>query len=386
MARNTTHSIKFEGNEAQIALVKQMGSKNRAESMAAQEAVANVIATPLLQVIETAPVIANLFQNESFDEGTPATLPLDVYFDVRQRGYLQVWTSTTAGGLAYSMPVGVSELPVLTYELQGAVALKKSYLRAARLNVLAASFERLGQEVLKKQDINAANILMASLANAVIPNRTGDGSYHVIRAATATVLQMDDLNALMIKFARVNSSWVGGTPAAMNREITDLIMSPEGVGQIRSLAYQPVNTRQATSGVTSIPAPEALREEIYKSGGIPTLYGKSIIEVYELGNTGQSQNGEYSTIFKSYAGSNTYSQQDGSTSSAVYLPASQDLVIGLNLNGFNLVRLRQNGKPSAFTLAPDDQFYLRQDTVGWFGGVVEGYVSADARQSVAMIW
>jgi hypothetical protein len=386
--RSNNFSIKFEGTPEQIAIVKQMGSKNRSESMAAQEAVAEVVSTPILQVIETYPAIANLYQVEPFDEGTPATLPLDVYFDVAQRGYLQVWTSTTAGGLAYSMPTSITELPVVCYELQAAVALRKSYLRAARLNVLAASLERLGQEVLKKQDINGANIMMAGLANARVANKSGTAQYNLIRAGIAGVLTLNDFNALWTKFARINASWVGGTPVNPKREVTDMVMSPEAVAQVRSIAYQPVNTRvpyQGTLGYVgaAIPAPEALRNEIYNAGGIPTIYGKSIIECFELGTT--SQNGEYSQIFSNYAGSTAFVDNAG-TSSAAYTPSTEDLVVGLNLNGFNLVRLRQNGQPSAFNILPDDQFFVRSDTLGYYGGLTEGYVCADQRQMVGLIY
>ncbi len=391
MARDNSFSIKFEGTPEQIALVKQMGSRNRQESMAAQEAVAQVVATPILQVIETQPAVANLFRVEAYDEGTPATLPLDVFFDVRQRGYLQVWTSSVAGGLAYSMPVGVSELPVLTYELQSAIALRKSYLRAARLNVLAASLERLGQETLKKQDINAANIMMAGLANARVANQTGTNQYNLIRSATAGILTLDDFTFAMQKFSRINSSWVGGTPAGAQRELTDFVVSPEALRQIRSIAYQPVNTRVPTAGAgaatylagAAIAAPEALRNEIYGAAGLPSIYGKSLIEVYELGNSTNSS-AEYTTLFANYAGSTAF-VGNGNSGSAAYTVA-EDLVIGLNLNGYNLVRLRQNGQPSAFSLNSDDQWYLRSDSAGYFGSLTEGYVCVDQRQMMGLIY
>ena len=62
--------IDIKRTDAQVELVKKLGSRNKAESMAAQEAVAQVLAQPILQVIEQAPVISNLFSTTTYDEGT----------------------------------------------------------------------------------------------------------------------------------------------------------------------------------------------------------------------------------------------------------------------------------------------------------------------------
>lgn len=382
--------ISFKRTDDQVAIVKQMGSKKRDDSIAAQEAVAAVLTEPILQVINTAPVISNLFETIVYDEGTPASIPLDVHFDVRSRNFLNVWTQSQPGGLATNFVQGLSEMFVNTYELWSAVSMNKNYLRSARLDVVAATMERIAQEILIKQELNAVNILMAALANAridFVASNTAADNLQVVRSASANIFQLDDFNTIKTKYARVLSSWVGGTPVGTVQEITDLIGSPEFVGQIRSMAYQPVNTRtvDGTAGTpagssTAMPAPESLREEVYRSAGIPSIYGTNIIQSYDFG-VGKA----YNTIFDNYAGSTAFAGHGG-VSTAAFAGASEEIVVGLNANMFNLVRLRERGANGEFTLTPDDQFVLRSDKVGYYGSMREGYVSLDSRGMFGMIW
>ncbi len=59
-------------------LLRAMGSRDKAEALAAQEAFAAFISAPILQVIEQAPVISNLFGAEPFDFQSAPTIPLDL--------------------------------------------------------------------------------------------------------------------------------------------------------------------------------------------------------------------------------------------------------------------------------------------------------------------
>lgn len=383
-------NISFKRTDEQVTIVKQMGSRKKNESDAAVEAVAAVMTQPVLRVINEAPSISNLFSTLTYDEGSPASIPLSTYFDIRSNGFLNVWSQSQAGGLATNSVIGASEMFVHTYDLASAVSLPKSYLRAANLDVLAATFERLAQEVLRKQELNAVNILMAALANARIDfnaSNTAVGNLQVVRSNTADVFQLDDFNTIKTKYARVLSAYNGSTPVGSAQEISDLIGSPEWLGQIRAIAYQPVNTRtvDGTAGTpagssTAMAAPDALREEIYRSAGVPSIYGTNLIQCYDFG-VGKA----YNTVFGNYAGATAFLGHGG-TGSGAFTGASEELVVGLNSNMFNLVRLRERGAAGEFTLAPDDQFPVRADKVGWYGSVREGYVSLESRGMFGMIW
>lgn len=389
---NTKRNLKisFAKTPEQVALVKKMGSKNKLESMAAAEALAAVLSRPILQVIEQAPVISNLYTTLTYDAGTPAVIPLDPYFDVRARNFLTVWTQSQPGGTAQNFTQGQSDLYVQTYPLYSEVAMNKNWLRAGNIDYLAANMTRIVQEVLLVQEANSAFILFNALPNARIDgngSNTATTNITLARSATAGVFQLDDFNTIMIGYDRTTASWVGGTPVNERRSITDLLGSPEWMGQIRSIAYQPQNTRQGsyqTSGGSSIAAPENLREEIFRAGGIPTLYDVNLHKVYEMG-----VNRTYNTVFGTAAGTLALPQNGtgfGGAAGSAFSPSTEQIVVGLNSEMFDLARLRMSDENSEFALVADDSFSLRSDKLGFFGGLTEGYVSIDGRAKFAIAY
>lgn len=382
---NKNLKIEFKKTDAQLALCKKLGSKNKTESMAAAEAIAEVLSRPILQVIEQAPVISNLFTTITYDEGTPAVIPLDPFFDIRQRGYLNVWQQAQPGGPATNFIQGNTELVVQTFNIESAISLNKNLLRATRLDYLASSMTRLVQEVLLTQEVNAANVLMASIPNARIDGNSANNAVSnlgVTRSYTPGVFQLDDLNTVIIGYDRVVASWVGGTPVNQQRSITDLLGSPEWMGQVRSISYQPSNTRAGTAGTspaTAIAAPEAVREAIFRAGGIPTLYDINLHKIYELG-VGRT----YNSLFATYAGSTAFIG-NSQTGSFAFQTATEQIVVGLNSEMFDLARVRENSANGEFNLTAED-LPIRTDKVGWFGGLKEGYVSVDGRAKYSIIY
>ena len=382
--------IEFAKTPDQLALVKKMGSKNKLESRAAAEALAAVLARPILQVIEQAPVISNLYTTLTYDAGTPAVIPLDPYFDVRARNFITIWTQSQPGGNAMNFTQGQSDLYVQTYPLYGEIAMNKNWLRAGNIDYLAADLTRIVQEVLLLQEANGAFVLFNSLANARIDgnaNGTNNATNNLtlVRADTAGVFQLDDFNNIIIGYDRTTASWVGGTPVNERRSITDLLGSPEWLGQIRSIAYQPQNTRSgavATSGATAIAAPESLREEIFRSSGIPTLYDINLHKVYEMGD-----NRNFNLVFGTAIGSTAlpgFGTGFGGGSTSTFNSATEQIVVGLNSEMFDLARLRMTEENSEFALVADDTLNVRSDKLGFYGSLTEGYVSVDGRAKFAV--
>jgi hypothetical protein len=384
-------SVDIKKTDGQVALVKQLGSKNKTESLAAAEAIAAVIAEPLLQVIQQAPVISNFFKVQTIGENEAPKIPLDLFFDVRQRNFLNIWTQVQGGGLATNHVVGMSDLFVQLYDLYGAASLKKSYARAARLDVVARTLERLAQEVLIKRNANAASVFMGSLAGARIDgsSSTATTNLQVFRSATQGVFQLDDFNSLMIKYRQIVSSWVGGTPVGARASLSDMVGSPNWMGQIRGIAYQPQNTRAGsltTSGATAIAAPDSIRESVFSAAGNPELFGITLHEYNELGRVvAGTYQGIFNQTFADYLGA-VEPAGYGAGSAAAFSPTTEEVVVGLNSSMFDLVALRQAGENSDWTIAADDQFPVRSDTVGWYGQLSEGFVSLDNRAKIGIIF
>lgn len=387
--RNNYLKMEIKRTPEQVALAHQLGSKtNKADSMAAAEAIAAVVSEPLLKVIQQAPVFSNFFARQTYGPDEAPTIPMTPLFDTRAPGYMLVWSASAPGGLATNHMQGANDLVVQVRNYNGAADVDKKWVRnqQPRLNVISDALTRLAQEVLIKQNRDATTVLMASLANSFIDGNsanTAATNYQIFRSATAGVFQMDDFNTIITKYRRIVPSWVGGTPIGTRPSITDLCGSPEWLGFVRSIAYQPVNTRNGattTSGASSLAATDEVRNKIYNSGGLPNLFDVDLHEFNELG-VGQI----YNNLFATYA-TGTYTG-NGGVSTATFNSATEQVVIGLNLDWFDLVSLSQTDEAGAeWSLIADDQYPLRSDKVGWYGSVNQGFISVDARGKLGLIF
>ena len=376
--------ITLKRTPEQLELIKAMASKNRDTAYAAQVALAEFIGPVVSEVINQAPSISNLFTPLQYNADDNPSLPLDLYYNIFDEDYIRVYSQSVAGGLpTNTVQPTASELKFTTYTLDSAVAFDRKYASRSRLDVIGKTFTRVAQEVLLKQERTSSNLLMTALAEATAGNAVFSAkNRNVFRTATADVLQMDDFNKLITKAKRVNASWVGGTPAGARHGITDLLVSPEVVEQIRSMAYNPVNTRQATAGVTSIPATDAVRDGVWKNAGITEFFGINILEILELG-VGK----RYNDVFDTVAGTTDYLDNGSVTASTAFAGATEEIIVGLDRSRDALVRAVavDSDTGAEFNLVADDQFSIRQQRIGYYGSLEEGRMVLDNRALVGLI-
>jgi len=367
--------ITLKRTPEQIELVKAMASKNRAVAMDAQVALAEFIGPVLAEVINNAPTLSNLFTSLQFNADDNPSIPLDLYYDVNAEDYITVYSQSAAGGLPQNQVLPtVSEMKIATYTLDSALSFDKRYAAKSRMDVISKTFTRLAQEILFKQEKTSANLLLGALANAQT-----NGKKHVQRATTNGRFLLADLNELFTLAKRINTSWLGGTPdSRQGRGLTDIIVSPEVVQELRAMAYNPINTK---GSLTDIAAPDEMRTAIYNSAGIPEFYGVSIMEINELGK-GQ----RFNTIFDTVAGTTAFTNAAGGNS-AQFNGANEEIIIGLDRGRESLVRAvavdSENG--SEFSLTADDQYSVRQKKIGYFGSMEEGRMVLDTRALVGKI-
>ena len=373
--------ITLKRTPEQIELVKAMASKNRAIAMEAQVALAEFIGPVLAEVINNAPTLSNLFTSLQFNADDNPSIPLDLYYDVNAEDYITVYSQSAAGGLPQNQVLPtVSEMKIHTYTLDSALSFDKRYAAKSRLDVISKTFTRLAQEILLKQEKTSANLLLGALAAAQT-----NGKKHVQRANTNGRFLLADLNELFTLAKRINTSFLGGTPdARQGRGLTDIIVSPEVVQELRAMAYNPINTKGSPAGGTpadGISAPEEMRTAIYNSAGIPEFYGVGIMEINELGR-GQ----RFNTIFDTVAGSTAFTDAAGGNSAA-FDGATEEIIIGLDRGRESLIRAvatdSENG--SEFSLTADDQYSVRQKKIGYFGSLEEGRMVLDTRALVGKI-
>jgi len=360
--------ITLKRTPEQVELIKAMASKNRAVAYEAQAALADFIGPVLAEVINNAPTLSNLFTTLQFNSEDNPSIPLDLYYDITDEDYIQVYSQSVAGGLPQNQVLPTSsEMKITTYSLDSALSFDRRYAAKSRMDVISKTFTRMAQEILLKQEKTSANLILSSLASA----RTNDIS-HVIRAGTNGRLLLDDLNRLFTLAKRINTSFNKGTPLnRSSRGITDLLVSPEVVQELRAMAYNPINTKGL---VTNIPAPESMRTDIYNSAGIPEFYGVSIMEMNELGATQK-----FNTIFDTVASTTTYGGAQFGT--------ADEILIGIDRSRESLIRAvaTDSDNGSEFNLTADDQFSVRQSKIGYFGSLEEGRMVLDTRALVGIV-
>lgn len=372
--------ISIDKTEANSKLLRLMVHKDQTQAAKARDAFAAFITTPILNVIQSEPVIGNLYKPWTYDYGTPSSIPLAPLFDIKQADFIKVWAQSKPGGLATSMNYSVDELMVMTYALESAVAFPLNYIRAARVDVVAAYLQRMAQEFLVKQEVNSFAVLAAAVMQATFPLK-GVQTVQVQRALTQGSVVPQDVNALNRLMTRINSSWVGGTPAGATRSITHLLGSPEFMEVVRNMAFEPLNTK-AVSASFPLGGSEKFREDIYNSGGNPSIYGIELLTVNDMG-----LGFAYNIVASQYAGSTQY-PGFGNVGTAVFSPGSEQLVIGVDRRQEFLAKLTESNPEDGSTLdvRADNQWSNRAETVGFWAKLREGRVALDARNCAGFIF
>lgn len=363
-------NITLKHTDEQVELVKAMASRDRNVAYEAQAALAEFMGPVLAEVINQAPVLANLFSSFQFNADSNPSLPLDLYYDINAEDYIKVYSTTVPGGLPTNQVLPTaSELKFTTYRLDSAVSFDRRYALQSRLDVVGKSMTRVAQEVLLKQQSTSANLILGSLADAET-----NGESHVMDQAAASIgFTLADFNKLVTKAKRINTAWTGGTPEDGIKGITDLLVSPETMEDLRAISYNPVNTvsNAGTAGVGGqIAAPDSYRDKVFANGGVPELYGIGLMEMNELGRMRK-----FCNLFR------TFADASGSAAGLPDFGVNDDLVIGIDRSRESLIRAVATDSETGaeFSLIADDQYSNRQQKLGWFGSVEEGRMVVDNR-------
>lgn len=376
--------ITINRTEDQLALVKAMGSNNRDEAYEAQAAVADLMGPVLNQVINNAQSIGNLFSTMTFGADDNPSIPLDLFYDITDEDFITVVSQQVAGGLPYSQVFPAhNELKFSTYTLDSAFAFDKKYVRKSRLDVVSKTFTRMAQEILLKQEKSAFNVLAAALVrgDTKIGATAAAKGNHIIASTVENQLLLNDFNRLITRCKRISASFSGGTPVGGARVgVTDLMVSPEMVQELRAMAYEPINTRQGNAVADrSIAGTDEFRNQLYAAAGLPSFYGINIIEILELG-VGQ----RFNKIFDAMVTANSVSL---SSANGAWDQTTDEILIGVDRSRDALVRpvVIDEGSSDTFSIMVDDQFTVRQNKVGYYGKLEEGRVCLDDRALVGII-
>lgn len=366
--------IKLKRNQEQIELVKAIGSRNKTESMAAQEAFAAAVGPVIGEVLMQMGTASLIYEDYQYGEDESPIFPLDFYYG-EGAGAITVWSASKAGGLPSNWIESSGELRFVPYDLESAVNFDKNYARKTfAFNVLSKAVERMVNEILIKQERQAWATILRALGEA----RT-DGADHIITSTVENVFQLDDFNRLKTLAKRMSPSYAGGTASnTYSNGVTNLFMSPEQMEQIRGMAYQPMNTRvgapSAATEATAVPLPDSVREEIFRSAGASSIYGVGVTELNELGLSRK-----YNVLFGNYAPASV------AHSSSTFNVSDDEIIVGVDLSKGAFIRAVKSDGSGAATVEVDDQFLARSKKVGWYTSVSEARVCLDGRAIAGII-
>ncbi len=373
-------NISIQKTKKNAAIFRKMADEEDYQgAMKARQAFASFIRDPIYDVIEAYPALQRLFTPYTYDYGTPNTIPLAPLFDIRDAGFIRVWSQSRPGGLATSSNSDVSEQPVGTYEVQSALSFPLNFVRAARTDVISAYLEHMSQNFLKKTETNSAAVISAMAAQTTYQLRNV-ATYQVYRTLTQGTVIPQDLNALNRIMARVNTANIGGTPAGSSKAIDTLVGSPEFVENLRNTAFQALNTNN-TNG--ALGGPDAYRAEVYNAGGNLSWMGAEIVSLNDLG-IGQA----YNTLFANAAGANSYANYGGTGATRVFSPNSEQVVYAVNRKVKSLARLTEVNPDTGASLRvlADNQFSNRSEAIGFYAKLREGRAGIDGRGLIALVF
>jgi hypothetical protein len=373
-------AIQFKTKEAEaktLQLLRDSGSTNKSVADAAQEAFASIMSSSLSRVLEPLNVANDIFTEVEVYTGRDVPeIPIDLYYGVGE-GAFRVWSNGYPGGLAYNEISGFDSFRFRTSRMDSAIAWNKSYAADARMKVVERGLMRLMDEIMVKSQFNAFTVLADALGGARTANQS-----HVIAStaktnSTARQFQLDDVNRLMTKIKRLNSSWANGTSRSAGSGLTDLYISPETMEQIRKMTYNPMNTTGVPDSAesTALGLPDEMRMEIYRNGGATEIYGKTLHELNEMG-VGQVYNELFRQKYNAVGGG-----------APAWTVATDELVIGIDksLGAFaRVINADTNG--STFQLLVDDQHLARSEKMGYYGFTEEGWLVGLDKAIVGLLW
>lgn len=381
--------ITLKNTPEQIELIKAMGSKNPTVAREATEAIAAFLGPVIREVLLTAGTVAKIYRDVEYDEDSDPSIPLDLFYN-ELVGYVTVWAQNMAGGLPTSQVEGVKELKFGTYRLDSAVSFNKKYARKSRLDVISKAIERMVNEVLVKQERNGWAVILKAVAEAYTQTVNGGRLQHVLAGTATGTFLLADLNNLIVRIKRINESYSGNTPIQpFTNGITDLYVAPEVKAMIRAFSYNPINTAQTTAttaiqGLRDQFITDDIRNDIYRQGGLQSIYGVNINEMIEFG-----LNQKYNKLFDTFATAASAALPIPGGSTWSNSAASNQVLVGIdNTRGVFLRPVsRQAESGGTFSVLPDGQFDMygsRVEKVGFYGFLEEGRICLDARAVAAI--
>ncbi len=298
-------------------LLRNSGSGNREQALAAQHELAVALQLPLRMGVMSGDITGDIFERINLAPGTSSEFPLDFLSPGTEKDFV-AYTIPNHGRIPERNIEG-DYVMVPTYDVGASIDWLLKYARDARWDIVTRAMQVLESSFVKKINDDAWHTLLAAGVDRNI----------VVYDADAAIGQFTKrVVSLMKTVMRRNG---GGNSTSINRgRLTDLYISPEGMEDIRNWGVDQID--------------EVTRREIFVAadGAVNRIFS---VNLHDLDELGQSQ--EYQLFFANELSGTLASTDvellvglDLSTSDSFVMPVRADIEI---FEDDNLHRQRRAG-------------------------------------------
>jgi hypothetical protein len=329
---------KQKPSEAMNVLLKQSGNLNdwdKARAATRELTKALTESLPLRRGIIYGDILGNIFQPVDLAPGAAPEFPLDILVPGTEKDFV-AYTIPSTGRIPERHIEG-DYVMVTTYEVASSIDWALKFSRDARWDVVGRAMQILESGfVLKANRDGWHTLLLAGKDRNILVYDD---------AATAGFFSKRLINLAQQTMRRK----AGGNSTSVGRgELTDLYLSPEALGDIRSWTTTEID--------------EFTRREIFLSGRpenpLPTIYGVQLHDIDELGIGQELQNYYVTNLGGTFTGSKV------------------ELAIGLDLTNTDSF---VNPIRSPIEIFEDPTFH-RQRRAGMYGWGEHGFGVLDSRR------
>lgn len=246
------------------SLLEKIGSKNQAESIAAQEAFAISINGPLRAGITSGDIISNIYVPTDFKAGAEIAFPIDFYRTDNADEFV-AYVIPNQGAIP-SRQVQGDQIRVPTYDIGNSIDFLLRYAQEARWDVVSRAIEVLEAGVVKKKNDDGWHTLLSAAVDRNV----------VVQDSAASAGQFTKRLVSLMKIVMRRNA--GGNSTSQNRgKLTHLFTSPEAIEDMRNWDLTLID--------------DVTRREIWLAddGSYNKVFGVTLVDLDELGE-GQEYN------------------------------------------------------------------------------------------------